>query len=499
MSRPRPPPPVVERDGFQLRRGRFSCVKGDVGRVRGSRLKELFDPSSLQLEQDRTKAERTAQQLFNKAFFAGQLCHYDIKCPRKHKNMNTGQLRELLREAVFNGECDQVPERVINLKQAMELEMEDMNQQWAIDVQEWEAAKQEALNKKSPGEKANMDINWFMDYYFLTDGKPDRRKTPEPLALYGYSDIGRNICAVVDKVPSLAWAKGGTKFKTTICIGWDYKAVQTLASKVTAEAWDAKREQEQLNWQDAMEDHHWYLATRTGTERPQTSFDLGQCRGSYAVKSDTLSRAWEEFNEECFSAAPRPPFTLDIRDSKVTGILLAAVKFATFTGAMILSDSKRKLRNFLRARHESDGYSDFDYDGEEGSGYEEDEEDDESDEIDDDGDHEEDDDRVETDHDDDDEDWESVPPRKRQKITQPASRRVFFRIRGWESGEYYSDPSPGYLDFSNDGYASFCGQCDLPTESKVDLKGYKVSEWPSPTKRGGDFEWSVPGTYGGRY
>ncbi|EEU34561.1 uncharacterized protein NECHADRAFT_88869 [Fusarium vanettenii 77-13-4] len=493
MLGPRPTPPVVQRDGFQLRQGHFTRINGDIGRVSGSRLKELFDPSSLQLEQDRIEAERTAQQLFTKKFFSAQLSHYGLRHPRNIKNPNSGHFRELLREAVLNGKCDQVPERVTNLKHAMELELEPIHQQWVIDVEAWEATKrqeeEEALHNKSPGEKANIDVNWFMDYYFLTNGKPDRTKTSEPLALHGYSDLGRNICALVDRVPGLAWARSGTRFETTLCIGWGHKAVQALAEKLTAEAWAARRKREKTDRENAMNAHQDYLSqsnqggssrdrpARAANQSPQTLFDLGQCRGSYVVESNTLLGAWEEMVEEvgCGSTATRPLFTLDIRDSKVAGILIAAVDFGTFQGAMILSDSKRKLRDLLRSEGETDEFSDRDYDGEYGTEDDEDEEDDEDDESD-----------IA-----DDEDWESDPPRKRQKTTPSASRRIFFRTPGCDAGEYYSDPQPGYLDFSNDGYASFCGQCLLAEEADVDLKGYKVSDVPAPAKRGGDFEWPL--------
>ncbi|KAF4460974.1 hypothetical protein FALBO_12234 [Fusarium albosuccineum] len=494
MSGPRPTQPVVQRHGFQLSKGRFTRVNGDIPRIPGSRLRELFDPSSLQLPQDRMKTEQRAQQLFKKRFFSAQLDHYGIKRPRDMGKPNSGRLRELLRTAVLNGQCDQVPEWVASLKQAMELELEPMHQQWVIDVRAWETTRrqqqEEALHNKSPGEKANIDINWFMNYYFLTDGKPDRRKTPEPLALYGYDNLGRNIQDLVGRVPGLAWATGGTQFKSTMCIGWGYMAVQTLARKITAEARDTKRKREKTDQENSMKAHQDYLSrsnqggssrgrpARAGNESPQTSFDLRQCRGSYAVESNTLFRAWEGmFEDVCGSTAPRPRFTLEIRDSKVAGVLIAAVDFASFQGAMILSDSKRKLRDFLRDEGEDDEYSDCDYDGEYGT---EDKEDNESD-------------------DDDDKDGESGPPRKRQKTTPSASRRVFFRIRGCEAGEYYSDPSPGYLDFSKDGYALFRGKCDLAEESDVDLKGYKVSDVPAPAKRGGKFKWSLSSTYGGLY
>ncbi|KAI8648065.1 hypothetical protein NCS56_01538000 [Fusarium sp. Ph1] len=123
----------------------------------------------------------------------------------------------------------------------------------------------------------------------------------------------------------------------------------------------------------------------------------------------------------CDSTATRPLFTLDIRDSKVAGILIAAVDFATFQGAMILSDFRRKLRDLPRPQDETDEFSDCDYDGEYGT---KDEEDDETDETD----------------DADDEDWESDPPRKHHKATPSASRRIFFRTRGCDAGEYCPDP-----------------------------------------------------------
>ncbi|KAJ4322121.1 hypothetical protein N0V84_004956 [Fusarium piperis] len=101
---------------------------------------------------------------------------------------------------------------------------------------------------------------------------------------------------------------------------------------------------------------------------------------------------------------------------------------------MILSDSKKTLRDFLRFKGEDDGFSDYDYDEEYGTEDEEDEEGDESDEA-----------------NDEDQDWESEAPRERQMTTPSASRRIFFRIRGCEYDDYDPSPNPGYLDFPNDG------------------------------------------------
>lgn len=93
-----PQPPILKRNGFQLRNRVFSV--DNIERVDGSRLHELFNPSTLRHPRDQKDTAKEAQKLFKKAFFAAQLRFYEI--PFKVSS-NKPQLHLLLRDAVRQG------------------------------------------------------------------------------------------------------------------------------------------------------------------------------------------------------------------------------------------------------------------------------------------------------------------------------------------------------------------------------------------------------------
>ncbi|KAK4070531.1 hypothetical protein Trihar35433_4998 [Trichoderma harzianum] len=89
-----PPPPILERNGFQLRNRVFS-IDG-VERYDGPRLQKLFNPSTLSQPQDQRYAETDTLKLFKKRFFTAQLQFYEI--PFK-KSSSKPQLHLLLQDA----------------------------------------------------------------------------------------------------------------------------------------------------------------------------------------------------------------------------------------------------------------------------------------------------------------------------------------------------------------------------------------------------------------
>jgi hypothetical protein len=102
--KPRPEPPVLKWKGFTLCETVFS-VKGILP-VEGSRLRELFDPSTLRLHRDRMAAIQDAEILFNKTFFDAQLRHYGIEFK---KSLPKDELELLLRDAVLSGKVIPLP------------------------------------------------------------------------------------------------------------------------------------------------------------------------------------------------------------------------------------------------------------------------------------------------------------------------------------------------------------------------------------------------------
>lgn len=99
-----PQSPILKRDGFQFCQGVFSV--DNVGRVGGSRLHELFNPSTLRLKRDQNNAAEEARKLFKKAFFAAQLRYYGISF---RSSLSSADLSSLLEDAVRQGKVKKNP------------------------------------------------------------------------------------------------------------------------------------------------------------------------------------------------------------------------------------------------------------------------------------------------------------------------------------------------------------------------------------------------------
>ncbi|RSM06721.1 hypothetical protein CEP52_005629 [Fusarium oligoseptatum] len=132
---PKRPVLIDIESGFSLSAGRFMTTKGNVVRANGSRLRALFNPTSLRLRQDQEKAERAAEVLSNKVFVAGQLKHYGIKFPRTAK---LGFIRDILRRAVEQGKCDQVPPFVRRVEEVLRRDIAPLDEEWETKAQVWQ-------------------------------------------------------------------------------------------------------------------------------------------------------------------------------------------------------------------------------------------------------------------------------------------------------------------------------------------------------------------------
>ncbi|RSL53514.1 hypothetical protein CEP54_010386 [Fusarium duplospermum] len=483
----RPEPPEIREKGFRLSYGRFTAAVGDIGRVEGSRLRVLFNPGSLRLKRDQKEAQEAAKVLNTKQFLAGQLRHYGIKFPSSAKN---GDLRDLLRDAVFAGKCNQVPASVMLLRDSMERKLAPLHKKWEDDVRAWDARKKqkedEAFNKcTTPGERANCDLGRFLDYYFLTNGEPDQTKTPEAFAVYGF-DGRASLHHMAERIPRLHTMSGGPDKNRTLCIGWSHSAVSCLAMAIGRQAYEEEKKKEESKWEEAMKAHQHYLSKSgqgsssqgkkkpAGKSKPAQRFELGRCIGSYIVKCDAVSDGWSSMSD----------FTMDICEGK-GGTLMADYYFGIIKGAMLLSQNEETLDALTGAGDDSDDGSGDVSDSEESDDDDEEEEDD-------------DDERPKT--------KKRMPKHigaskkgaasasKRRKLTPSLARRVYYRLRGLETGEgqILPDSEPGHLDFIGDSCTKFVGLAYyFPYVGKnVEFRGYKVSDVPKRRAAGwDDFSW----------
>ncbi|KAF5566769.1 hypothetical protein FPHYL_3711 [Fusarium phyllophilum] len=357
--------------------------------------------------------------------------------------MKVGELKKLLMNSVAQGQCDHVPQSVLSLRQSMEQALHPLHEKWQQDVQEWDTNDRrkilEELNKcKTPGEKANYDLDLFPEHYFTTNGHPDHHKTRDPLSLEGFDDrLGLHLKA--GEVPGLYTKRGGPKDNRTLCIGWDTKAVDALAASINTRAREAEKHEKEMKGTQAMEAHELFVSTLkppppSRGRKANPSFDLEKCQGSYIVKCD--------------------PVTDGDGNS-----LRANFDFGIVTGAMFLPNDKETLDDLV----ESD----------DGSGTEDSEDSEDEEEtkkgrkrsI-----------KKET------KGANKGRPAKKKKSVTPLSRRVFYRLRGKETseGEILPDAEAGEIDFLSDDCTKFSGVAyEFPyVDSSVEFSGYKISNTP---------------------
>ncbi|KAK7509842.1 uncharacterized protein IWZ02DRAFT_435929 [Phyllosticta citriasiana] len=114
-------------------------------------------------------------------------------------------------------------------------------------------------NLQSPGERANHDFARFVDFYFLTDGIPDKTKTPEPLALYELRDR-KGLHEFAGRIAGLETKSGGSGEDRALCIGWDRSAVWNLVRQMDMQEHEKKEREQEAKWEASMEAHRDYVA-----------------------------------------------------------------------------------------------------------------------------------------------------------------------------------------------------------------------------------------------
>ncbi|KAK8248770.1 hypothetical protein IWZ00DRAFT_305927 [Phyllosticta capitalensis] len=492
----RPEPPVFKHGGFELRDTKFTA--GGYDRIDGKDLRKIFslkiyDPLAPP-DWGMLQAMKDNNFEFKKVCFIAQLKHYGID---HYPNAKVADLRNLLGDSVHKGKCDSVPEPVLQFQSQMEKDYEPARQKWLTEFRPWDAKQKEQCVE--PQQKADYDFDWFLEFYFMSEGKPDPTKTLEVLELSGHdkkshriertvpglhTEFCRSSMDIEDQFPA--------EYGANLLIGWDSLAVTRRAEEREKQLEEKRRQMEEKRgrerdamWEKALRPHLQYLIQRSKMDlAPPKSFDLQRCIGSYVVRCDDVAR------EEYF------PSTLSLNIFPgVEGSLTANFSLGIVEGTMLLDfsedmldhlavelDEKEKPRTRDPClRHESPCDDCYEC----GFGSSEEEEEEEED-------------------DEDEEDEErtlnaagkrsapdsntkaNAPPTKRQRTSPELPRRVYFRLRGREAGdetmkygsEIFSEVQTGYLDFLDDECTQFAGFSDwLPKVGKnTKFNGCKTSD-----------------------
>ncbi|KAH6986915.1 hypothetical protein EDB80DRAFT_731134 [Ilyonectria destructans] len=334
----------------------------------------------------------------------------------------------------------------------MRHDYEPLHQAWERDVRAYDEKKKQQEDDEfakctTPGQRASLDLDRFMEYYFLTEGQPDQAKTTKPLAVHGFDDRS-SLHSIAERVNGLHTENGENGDNRTACLRWDRNAVCGLAGRIDAEAAKIRKQQQDSQWENAMEAHRQYVKQSSQGETPQgqkgtsakraraPSFDLQRCRGSYIVQCKPVSNGWSEHGDSTF--------TLDVCRG-TDGTLMADFQFGIIEGTMLLGLSDEELDDIAEAGSHSDSSSDC------GSSDNDDEE-------------------VESDQEQKRKGKKRLAQAvsnekargegrgaKRGKVMPSLSRWVYYRLRGRETGEgqILPDIESGHLDFINDRCARF--------------------------------------------
>lgn len=222
----------------------------------------------------------------------------------------------------------------------MRRDIEILDAEWETKIETWRENRFAAA-----GERAQNDINDFLDLYFLTNGYPDPSKTPAPLALCGYRDL-HTIYVEAGKVPGLSLVSGGSANNQVLCVGWNYLAVSKLASTFGKTNQTDKNPQQENYCEDDTYDQHYDAVSGQNLANVSKPLDLEQLFGSYVIQFDGISEKWHMVDV----------FTLDIGELN-DGVLMAAYDFGDVYGTMIMSQSAEKLELWAMLNDCPDGLS----------------------------------------------------------------------------------------------------------------------------------------------
>ncbi|KAK8209418.1 hypothetical protein IWZ01DRAFT_483330 [Phyllosticta capitalensis] len=464
---PRPQPPVLRKNHFKLdcKDGQWRFTVDDIERMKASRLAELFAPESfLQKKRDQNAARKEADKLFLKKFHVAQLRHYGIDF---RESAPKGQVQNILRDAVLGGQCQIVPESVLNLQQEMQTEYDPLYQNWAREARAWDEGHRQTLERMrqqeekpfakltTPIKRARKDPERFL--------KTGPNHYPGAARLTGLDKARRmEIHQLVEwRYRGLHTQSGGQGKNRALCIGWSRDAVWDLARSLENKAKEKQRRKQQSEHEEWMESHRQYVSS-LGQDGPRQPFGLPKCQGSYYIRCDKVMRQYSNTHPD--------ELWLDIGPG-MGGSLEADFSFGVIEGTMLLDVSDQRVADVA---YELDPNDEDEYSQDEEEEEEEDEEEEQEEE----------------------EDPQpsalgkrAAPtasgPAKKQKTTAPPSRRIYFRMRGRETGEgeIFSIPEPGHIEFLDDDCTRFVGVMydNNLIPKNTEFRGFKIGEEPEET------------------
>ncbi|KAJ5361354.1 hypothetical protein N7541_002198 [Penicillium brevicompactum] len=476
----------IRRGNFSYDNGVLRAEPGHMARIEGPKLRDMFLPK---LSTDATKALNQDPD-----FVRSQLTHYGVEFEEKEFN---GKGTTLLKKAIQEGKCDEVPQSILDLQDEM--------------YHEWLEACDPRQLRFCP--------EWIMDKYFLHAGQPQPTKTTTVIDILfprNKSAGPEPLMEAAAKIPGLHSIMRFFSMTQVLFLGWDSAAVEKTANEHA----DRKRKELQKREDDrkAAEEiqrglrrqlHLDYIERRS---KGQANASQQSPVGTYTVDCKGIQEQWSDMDN----------LSMDIRNSDLPGVFIADIDFGIVKGIMIICAQQSLLNEYCFSLdgHEEEN-SEFGDELEFGDsfGFESDlgsESESESVQLDKDAEliehgeealDEEDDEDDEEEIDEEEQSYRAVAhaaaaaaskdllsaskrkapasestSSKKQKTTDVQPGKYFLQLRCYETGEgEVQEPGDGTITFQNGTFDSFVGDAELPFvsgEGSGIFSAYKISDVP---------------------
>lgn len=157
-------------------------------------------------------------------------------------------------------------------------------------VQSQKTARREEYAKLIlPADKANYDIDLFLDEFFLRD----ESKAISAMKLPGLKSRAM-VHAAVEKIPGLHTVSHGTEPSRILAIGWDESAIYSAAASGSAEQGKKRLAQEDAGWQAKMEKHRAIIAKHKGPGVGRR-LRVHHPHGTFSVRCDDIAEQWPDW------------------------------------------------------------------------------------------------------------------------------------------------------------------------------------------------------------
>ncbi|KAB5539296.1 hypothetical protein GE09DRAFT_313249 [Coniochaeta sp. 2T2.1] len=322
-----------------------------LSRTSATKICRILDPKD-------PAAERKYKSIYSRDWLLAQCFLYDLFKEANQYGLESNStekvLREMVLEAARAGKCDSMPARILAIEARLQRvaaekltsrltqtvtpkvtvvvenssdndsdsDKEVNNRDSQIDSNEDDEADEVSAEEPSeddfhgelpdpwaelhatPGAQANLDPDRFFNYYFLTNGNADRKKTPQGLRLDG---LAKDSISFLQRAGRYGLYRWWTKTEPLrVCIGWDLRKVQAMAD-YTDHKVNSRRLEKRTSEETRLRKIHCDLVAQCEKEKIKGGTTPWNPSGQYMITADQLL-------DHC---SPDGPFTWNISSKTV--------------------------------------------------------------------------------------------------------------------------------------------------------------------------------------